>query len=250
MLAATVLTSPCGAQAVEPREAIADAKAYFTAPLRWDSRDWLAFGGALAAIGVARGFDDDVRTHFVGDDPDALNGDDPNSSQDALPAAVLVAGTWLLAGALDDPGGWRELGSMLEASAFTLVTGEVMKFSFGRVRPNETADPDQWFKGGDSFPSLHSGLAFAIGTVFAESGGERYRWLRRIVGYGVGGATAYARVEHNAHWTSDVVAGAALGWTTAQFTMHRREGIVATSSAMIMPMDGGGLMLTFAMPLH
>ena len=81
---------------------------------------------------------------------------------------------------------------MLEASAFTAVSTEVFKYSLGRQRPNETTDPDQWFA-----PAMHSrpcirSLAFAIGTVFAESGSDRYRWLRRVLGYGVAGATAYA----------------------------------------------------------
>jgi hypothetical protein len=54
------ITTPqrCEAQAVQPREALEDAKLYFTAPLRWDAHDWLAFGGTLAAIGVAHEFDE------------------------------------------------------------------------------------------------------------------------------------------------------------------------------------------------
>lgn len=251
-LGLTGLVAPrsCAAQAVEPREALEDAKLYFTAPLRWDSRDWLAFGGTLAAIGVAHEFDDDVRDHFAGSDASSLDGEDPHSLDDALPAAALLAGTWLLAGVMDQPAGWRELGSMLEASALTAVSTEVFKFSLGRLRPNETTDPDQWFESGDSFPSLHSSLAFAIGTVFAESGGEEHRLLRRVLGYGVAGATAYLRVDHNAHWTSDVLAGAALGLTTARFTMNRRTGRESQASIMVQPAEGGGLMLAFAMPLR
>ena len=209
----------CDAQAVQPREALEDAKLYFTSPLRWDTRDWLEFGGTLVAIGVVHEFDDDVRDHFVGNSADGLDSSDPNGAEDALPAAALLAGTWLLAGISDSRGGWRELGSMLEASAFTAVSTEVLKLSLGRQRPNETTNPDDWFASGDSFPSMHASLAFAIGTVFAESGDDRYRWLRRILGYGVAGATAYVRLDHNAHWASDVVAGAALGLSTARFTL-------------------------------
>lgn len=249
-LAGLVAPLQAGAQAVTPSEAVQDAKLYFTAPLRWDSHDWLAFGGTLAAIGVAHEFDDDVRDHFAGSSPDAVNGEDPNSADDALPAAVLLAGTWLLAGVVDDPGGWRELGSMIEASALTAVSTEVLKLTLGRQRPNETADPDQWFESGDAFPSMHSSLAFAIGTVFAESGSDDHRWLRRLLGYGVAGYTAYARVDHNAHWTSDVLAGAALGFTTARFTMNQRAGADLKTSVMVRPADGGGLMLTFQMPLR
>jgi hypothetical protein len=241
----------CDAQAVEPREALEDAKIYFTSPLRWDTRDWLEFAGTLVAIGAVHEFDDDVRDHFVGNSADGLDSEDSSSGEDALPAAALLAGTWLLAGLSDNRGGWRELGSMLEASALTAVSTEVLKLSLGRQRPNETTDPDAWWSSGDSFPSLHASLAFAIGTVFAESGDDQYRWLRRTLGYGVAGATAYVRLDHNAHWASDVVAGAALGLSTARFTLHRRDGDAEeTASVSVSPTEGGGVMLVFAMPLH
>ena len=243
------LAGTCHAQAVQPREALEDAKLYFTAPLRWDKDDWLFFGGTVAALAVTHEADDDVRDHFTHGDAHALDGKDSHSLDDALPAAALVVGTWLLAGLADEPTGWRELGSMLESSAFTLVSSEVLKFSLGRERPNETTDPDQWFSGGDSFPSMHTGLAFAIGTVFAESGSDDHRWLRRILGYGVAGATGYIRLDHNAHWATDVVAGAALGFSTARFTVNRRSGVASRTSMALVPADGG-LMLTFSMPLH
>jgi membrane-associated phospholipid phosphatase len=249
LLAGAAAPRPCAAQAVEPREALEDTKLYFTAPLRWDRRDWLGFAGTLVAIGVAHEFDDDVRDHFAGDSPDALDGKDPHSGGDFLPTAVLLAGTWLLAGVTDDPAGWREFGSMLESSVFTLATTEVLRFAAGRQRPNETTDPDTWLESGDSFPSRHSGVAFAAGTVFAESGNDRYRWVRRIIGYGAATATAYARVDHNAHWTSDVVAGAALGIATARFTMNRRTGDAHLATATVLPTDDGGIMLSVVVPL-
>jgi opacity protein-like surface antigen len=243
------LSATCAAQAVQPREALEDARLYFTAPLRWEQRDWLEFGGTLVVLGIAHQYDDDIREHFVQNSSDALSGKDPNSASDALPAAILVAGTWILAGALDDPGGYRELGSMLEATVLSAASTGILKYATGRQRPNETTDPNKWFSGGDSFASLHASAAFAIGTVFAESGDDKYRWLRRFVGYGVAGVTAYSRVEHNAHWTSDVLAGAALGLSTANFTMHRRDGTPSSTSAMLVPVDRG-LMLTFLVPLR
>jgi DUF1365 family protein len=51
----------CDAQAVQPREALEDTRLYFTAPLRWDGHDWIAFGSTLVAIGIVHEFDDDVR---------------------------------------------------------------------------------------------------------------------------------------------------------------------------------------------
>jgi membrane-associated phospholipid phosphatase len=248
--AATLLHAlPSHAQAVQPREALEDTKLYFTAPLRWDGRDWLEFGGTLVAIGIVHEFDDDVRDHFAGADA-PLEGEDPDNLDDALPAAVMLAGTWLLAGIVDEPGAWREVGSMIEATAFTAISTEILKLSLGRQRPNETTDPDQWFESGDSFPSRHVGVAFAIGTVLAESGDDRYRWPRRFLGYGLAGATAYLRMDHNQHWASDVAAGAALGLSTARFVMNRREASADKTTFAIAPGEQGGVMFTFQMPLH
>jgi hypothetical protein len=235
----------CAAQAVEPRAALEDARLYFTAPLRWDQGDWLRFGTTLVVLGIAHPYDNNVRTHFAGGSDAALESTDSNGPSAALPAAVLVAGTWMYAVWLDDPAGYQELGSMLEAGVLSAASTEILKYSLGRERPNETADADSWFNGGDSFPSLHSSAAFAIGTVFAESGNDDYRWLRRVVGYGVAGGTAYSRVSDNAHWMSDAIAGAALGYATAHFIMNRRTSNVAEPVVMLLPVDHG-LMLTFS----
>ena len=76
---------------------------------------------------------------------------------------------------------------MIEAGAFSGATAEVLGYATGRERPDATTSPNEWGKGGDSFPSLHTTVAFAVGTVFAESGNDEYRWIRRIIGYGVAG---------------------------------------------------------------
>jgi membrane-associated phospholipid phosphatase len=241
----------CAAQAVEPRAALQDAKLYFTAPIRWEQDDWLRFGGTLVVLGVAYNYDENVRSHFTGGSDEGFDDSDSNSTSDALPAAVLVAGTWMYAALIDSPAGYQELGSMLEAGVLSAASTEILKLSLGRERPYDTADANSWFESGDSFPSLHSSAAFSIGTVFAESGNDDYRWLRRVVGYGVAGYTGYNRVSDNAHWMSDVMAGAALGYYTAHFVMNRRtvDGAERTEpSVMLLPMDEG-LMLTFSMAM-
>jgi hypothetical protein len=85
----------CAAQAVEPRAALQDAKLYFTAPIRWEQDDWLRFGGTLVVLGVAYNYDENVRSHFTGGSDEGFDDSDSNSTSDALPAAVLVAGTWM-----------------------------------------------------------------------------------------------------------------------------------------------------------
>jgi hypothetical protein len=200
-----------------------DTKLYFTAPLRWDSQDWLYFGAALTAIGAAHEFDSRVRTHFVNPN-DPLNGEDKNAVRDALPALALIVGTGLYAGAIGDRDGYKETWSLLEAGVFSATTSEVLTLVSARERPDATTSPNMWRHGGDSFPSVHVSAAFAIGTVFAESGNDEYRWIRRILGYGIAAGTAYIRVRENVHWLSDTVAGTALGIATARFVLNRQGG--------------------------
>ena len=228
-------------------DVLQDAKLYVTAPLRWDADDWLYFGGALAAIGAAHAFDSRVRTHFA-DPKQPLNGEDKNSARDALPAAALVVGTGLYAVMIGDRDGYRETGSLLEAGIFSTATAEVLTLAAGRERPDATTSPNMWGHSGDSFPSVHVTAAFAIGTVFAESGNDEYRWIRRIIGYGVAAGTAYVRVHENVHWLSDTVAGSALGIATARFVLNR-EGGEQHASIQFQPLkDGWQLAYTVRTP--
>ena len=251
LLASNPATRAC-ADGLGPSDFFHDAGLYFTAPLRWDEEDWLYFGGTLAAIGAAHAFDGRVRDGFVGPHP-ALNSQDPNSTRDAIPTAALFAGTWLVSTVIGDEYGKGESYTMIEAGIFSSVTVEGLKFAAERARPNATLSPNDWRAGGSSFPSLHASAAFSIGTVFAESGDDEYRWIRRFIGYGVAGATGYLRLHDNAHWLSDVVAGAAVGVATAHFSMNRRLERVdhlAGLNLSVVPISGGGLELTFSLPMN
>ena len=237
---ALLLSAPLSASAETlTHQWVEDTKLYFTAPLRWDERNWLQFGASLAAIGVAHEYDSNVRDHFAASSNTTSGPRNDPSLRDAAPTAAILAGTWALAFAWDDRAGYEEGRMMVEAGLFSVLSTELAKYAGGRRRPFETASVDDWRHGGDSFPSLHVSAAFAIGTVLAESGGDDYRWLRRLLGYGIAAGTGYARVEHGAHWLSDTVAGAALGLATAQFTLNRRSQRASDASVAVLPQPGG-----------
>jgi len=89
---------------------------------------------------------------------------------------------------------------------------EVVKVMVNRVRPYlaHTAVlpfPPDWFND-PSFPSGHS--AFAVGMAFLLS--QRYVKLK-IVFYGLACIIVFSRMYLGMHYPSDVLAGAALGWT-------------------------------------
>lgn len=226
-----------------------DIKLYFTAPLRWDRGDWAWFAGALVATGAAHHYDTQVRTHFI----KILGTSQTTSSkdlQDALPTAAVVAATWAYANLISDSAGRREAWAMIEAAALSTVPVYALKYAVGRQRPDQTSDPNAWRKsGGDSFPSWHATAAFAVGTVLAESGNDDYRWVRRLLGYGLGAATSFERLKHNAHWLSDTVAGAALGAASAHFVMKRAYALDEQAQLGLVPIKGGA-MLSYTVSLR
>ena len=244
------LAGPCCAEDFGSATLLEDTKLYFTAPARWDAKHWMYFGGTLLLIGAAHQADTSVRNHFATGYQAVPGYKDTHSTRDAIPAAALVGGTWLYARIVGDQAGDIEAYSMLEAAGFSAVTTEALKFAGGRQRPNETSDRDSWRKSGNSFPSLHASAAFAIGTVFAESGGEEYRWIRRIVGYGVASGIGYTRLHENVHWLSDVVTGAAIGIASARFVINRREARQNQGDFSLTPMSGGGAMLSYSVQLR
>jgi membrane-associated phospholipid phosphatase len=243
---------PCCAHADDAfsvRGALEDTKLYFTAPLRWDQEDWIAFGATLAAVGAAHEYDEKVRRDFATGSKAVLNGGaDKNSLRDAAPTLALIAGTGVFAAFIRDSDGYRETWALVEAGILSGSTAEVLGLATGRQRPDATVSPNAWRQGGDSFPSLHVSTAFAIGTVFAESGNDEYRWLRRIIGYGVAGATGYVRINENVHWLSDTVAGAALGIATARFVLNRQN--VATLSTLQFEPIKNGWRVSYSMRTH
>jgi membrane-associated phospholipid phosphatase len=235
---------PAAADDTAPPTVLSDIGAYFTAPLRWDARDWTWFGGAVAAVGLAHRYDSQVRTHFVaglGPHPN-VNSEDVH---DAIPSAAVFGLTFAYANLIGDHDGRQEAWAMLEAGALSGVTDYALKFATGRETPDQTSNPNQWFRSGSAFPSLHTTEAFAIGTVLAESGNDDVRWLRRILGYGLGAFTGYERLKHNAHWLSDTVSGAALGTASAHFVMSRRYGTGNESHLALVPIPGGA-MITYS----
>jgi membrane-associated phospholipid phosphatase len=229
-----------------PRQGLAartleDAKNYFTAPLRWNGRDWEYFGGALAAIAAAHHYDTQARTHFDAGSSSPLGPKESGELTDALPGAALFLGTWGYASLIGSHAGEGEAWNMLESSGLSLVSAYALKYVVRRPGPDATTDANHWFGGGSSFPSEHTTLAFAVGTVLAESGNPEFRWIRRTIGYGVGIGTAYLRMKHNAHWLSDTVAGAALGMASAHFVMNRsaERAQDETSGISLVPVQGG-----------
>lgn len=61
-----------------------------------------------------------------------------------------------------------------------------------------------------SFPSGHTTTAFVAAELLHQEYGHLSPWIS-IAGYGTAAATGYLRMQNNAHWFGDILAGAAIG---------------------------------------
>ena len=112
----------------------------------------------------------------------------------------------------------NNLSEKLEFSTLAMITNgvitELMKRSFGRVRPN----------GGccKSFPSGHTSHSFTVATIANELYGKQVG----AVAYCLAALVATSRIHDNKHYLSDVIFGAGLGTAVGRgFALTHRDRI-------------------------
>lgn len=110
--------------------------------------------------------------------------------------------------------------AMLEALLFTETITSASKGLFGREAPRQATGAGDFFSGGTIFPSGHTSRAFAIAAVLAERHGPVAAWIA----YPVATLVGLSRMERDLHWSSDVLAGAALGEVIGRAVVRRRAG--------------------------
>ena len=194
--------------------ALKDAVTILGAPIHWTARNWLVFGGVAAGV-VAVGFAFDVpmRDKTQAHQTQAL--DDMTRIVEPFGEAYsfAVIGAYGIAGFLFHAPEAKEIffDSVMASIIASGIITPTLKFVIGRDRPSQSVSSTDFhpFQGSDnSFPSGHATQAFAVASVISAHSDEV--WVS-VAAYTVAGLVGFARVYHNAHWTSDVTAGAAIG---------------------------------------
>jgi membrane-associated phospholipid phosphatase len=106
-------------------------------------------------------------------------------------------------------------GALASVLAGGIIT-PVLKRVVGRSRPYQLEGSTSFhpFNSNDtSFPSGHATQAFAVASVISAHSDKL--WVN-ISAYTLAGLVAFSRVYHNAHWSSDVTAGALIGTAVGQ----------------------------------
>ncbi len=202
-------------------------------------REWKSVATTAAIVGGAIALDHEIADVVRSNDSAALNTATKHVEPFGGGASDKVIGAFLLYGIA----GKNERAQHVAFDAFlsSVIASKAItpaiKYITNRPRPNDGRS--------DSFPSNHATQAFTVASVIATHYDDR-PWVRWVA-YGVAGGVGFARVYHDAHHTSDVIAGAAIGTLVgntvarANRNMRSRWTIVPTISS-----DQVGLMMTMS----
>lgn len=247
--AQTTVTVPADTDGLRPAHLIsldyaeltvADTEAVLTAPFSWNSGDWQTAGWSAAAIVGVGAFDHGIKTG-------AQKYRTPGDNRLARDYQQLGAvGSFVILGVFE---AWGELGGDSKARAVGMdgltssliasgLIAPALKYAIGRERPSQTSGTYSFrpFRGDQSFPSGHTTQAFVLATAIAENYPEP---VVRAVSYGGAALVGVARIQQNAHFGSDVVAGAVLGWAVTRMVGHRHDTPAAKFALQVVPYFDG-----------
>jgi membrane-associated phospholipid phosphatase len=190
-----------------------DTKETATGPLHWDADEWRNFGLITGGLAISVAFldkpirDAAQRSRSSSADDFFRNIEKFGTKQYGLP--VLI-GFYAVGAATDDYNAKTVALDGFSASVISSLTTSVFKGIAGRARPNTGLGPHHWnlFGGDQSFPSGHATGAFAFASVIA--GHYDSPWVATTA-YTIASLVGVARIEQDAHWASDVVAGGLIG---------------------------------------
>src|SRR6266545_4270400 len=207
-----------------PYLVVVDLKDVLGAPLAWRAPQWERFSLAVAGVGAAALLDGEVRDAERRDhNPTADRIADAFEPLGSF-GAFGVLGTWYLVGLVRDDEQARSVaedGLLASVIADGFIT-PALKYAVGRRRPRNT---DQTFdvstfSRNSSFPSGHTTEAFAVASVIASQSDAV--WVKGVA-YSSAALVGFARIHHQAHFLSDVTAGALIGTAVGRAVVHRND---------------------------
>jgi len=235
-----VLFAPAAAASEEPlphrtfREAsrtFFDDGAYLlTFPKRTTPKGAWLTAGVVAGTVLLVQQDDAIRARVL-DDSDTGAADQAADLFEPLGRSYVEAAAlgiaYAAARGTGHPRAMSAAATAFEAWLWTFVITSGAKAAFGRANPTGDADAHDFFTGGDIFPSGHTSRSFAIAAVLADRYGARASWIA----YPVAALIGLATIQQDAHWASDVLAGAGLGLAIGKGIAHRHPAPASSSDS-------------------
>ena len=192
--------------------------------------DWKPTVAFLAGLGVLIALDPHDSPYFRNNPAFAGFNHRLSSNNAALGTILVPASFYALGWVRKDSYTTHTALLAAEAAADCEITAWVLKNAFGRERPNAVPTggnySDTWFEhyqppllGDEGFPSGHAIAAFSVATIFARRYGN-HRWVPWLA-YGAATAVGFSRITLQAHFPSDVFAGAVFGYVISRFVVLR-----------------------------
>jgi membrane-associated phospholipid phosphatase len=191
-----------------PRNLFQDQKNFWSAPFHMSEADlhWVV---PLAFAGAAMVASDTAIEKHVPTNPTTVSHAITVSNAGLAAMAGVSAGMFLW-GHVTHNDDVRETGILSgEAGIDAFLDTEVFAHALGRDRPFAGNRRGRFFQGGDSFPSQHAAISWAIASVIAH---EYPGFASQFLAYGLATGIDAARFAGQKHWASDMVVGSALGW--------------------------------------
>lgn len=211
------------------KQFINEAGDYYTAPLNWDTNDFLTFGIIAVSTYGLMYLDEPIKNEFF-----KINSNKKNWLMEAgrywgepIPS-IALSGLLLLHGYVYDNNTTKKIGFEVGQSfLYSVSVTSALKIAFGRSRPYTghdpfTFDPISFTNSKWSYPSGHSTVAFSLSTVLAANT-ENTGW--KIAAFIPAFLTVISRVYQNYHWASDVFLGGMIGYFTGSFIteLHKEK---------------------------
>jgi membrane-associated phospholipid phosphatase len=230
---------------------ISDVGEVLTSPLRWRTKEWVTFsvvGGTVAGFTF---LDNSIRDFMQSHRANPSDTFAKNVAPLGATYSAGILGSFYLVGVIwDKPHARAVAQDGLAASVITsFMIVPAMKASFGRSRPDQdhgAKDFDPFNIGQSSFPSGHTAQAFTVATVIAT---HYDSWWVKIGSFGAASLVGWARVHKDRHYTSDCLAGAAIGtfvgYTVTRYNQRHRAKAGESKTTFAPYYDGqaGGLTL-------
>jgi hypothetical protein len=206
------------------RRLAADQRDLWTSPdrIRSNDTDWLLMLGGVAA-GLMTADHSIMQRNTLSPVNTRRSVDFSNLGLGAL---VGVGGALYLWGKKTGDDHEQETGLLSGESALSaLAASIVLQGILGREGPSLGRAQGKFLRGGTSFPSNHSAVAWSIASMIAH---QYPGPLTKLFAYGLAGAVSVSRVTGNEHFPSDVLVGGAMGWLAARemYNKHHDPNLV------------------------
>ncbi len=200
-----------------------DTIGLITAPLSWDRQDRekaAVFGVVLGSLFLA---DKSINEQGIDSRSSTTDSVSTASQQFGAEGGFAVAASLIAAGLVFHSPATRDTGrDALEAAVIAGLLDNVIKRISGRERPINSNGETVFEPGSSnaSFASGHTTVAFAVASVIAA---RSPGWIVPGLAYAAATLVGFDRINSQAHFASDVFAGAVLGTVTGRWLVHRHQ---------------------------